>query len=210
MYLRFGEMLCGFPISKKGNPNEYNMSKVFILSSGYLASAQRLWDGCRQKGISITMAQAEYAWKLFRDMHPAVVKFWDKCDTILGLLYDGGNDRLGPIAIADRAIYLPNGLQLHYDLRWAGPSDPIWSKKQKTTKQPVDDDEDEDADEDDNGADSEYNNNETDFDDPKFSVSRGSYVRKKISSKGKIYERKIWRGVIAENICSKSRARHFE
>lgn len=93
------------------------MGKETILASGYQMSGKKFALRLRQMKIQLKPIDGQEAWdtfhedeaarinKLYRQKHPAVVRFWDMCEWVLGQLCQGANGYFGG----------PDGKLFYYD-----------------------------------------------------------------------------------------------
>jgi hypothetical protein len=117
-YCLTGARLYGREITKHGDPAEYHLSKVCVLSCSYGTGWEKFFDQCRGKGLEITETEARRAIDAFRETHPEIVKLWARLNGVLVTLANGKMDQLGPLKIEGGAIVLPNNLRMVYQLRW--------------------------------------------------------------------------------------------
>lgn len=122
-YAEFASILYKKKVGKKSR--ERNVGKTTVLGAGYCLSAKGLYKQCEGYGIDITEEETEWAIKLFRDMHPKIVQFWndlDRCSkqavlhinnefTTNGCTYKSLKDRNGRLWLT---LLLPSQRYVYY------------------------------------------------------------------------------------------------
>jgi DNA polymerase len=125
--------------AKAGDPREQEMEtkrgtgKQLELSCGYGAGGPTIKTTAK-KGtygppVFLTDDQALQARDLYRQTHPAVTGYWRQADDVLKKINANMTFEWGPLYIANKRIYLPNGFPLIYEtLEWhvAEDGDSYW------------------------------------------------------------------------------------
>lgn len=103
----------------KADKLERHMGKTLELGCGYGMGWTKLQLTCRAGALGgppilLSDEEAKRAIQSYRQSHPCVTALWRHADTILQYLYQGSECSWGPMQVAHKRIYLPNGAALDY------------------------------------------------------------------------------------------------
>lgn len=105
--------------------------KIVFLGSGYGMGAVKMVATMRKFGVTVTLEWAQEAIQGYRRVHNRVKNYWYECDGAIWSLYDAnyGSVELGPEIVGGHGvIHLPEGVDMHYELRRDGNN---WLMKAK-------------------------------------------------------------------------------
>jgi DNA polymerase len=98
--------------------NERFIGKICVLALGYKMGWKRLQNtlalGLMGPAVEITDQEAQRLVRMYRITNDRIVALWDLCYTILVDLVAGREGKYKCIEWSDNAVWLPNGLGLHY------------------------------------------------------------------------------------------------
>ena len=121
-YVGIATKFYGFQVTK-AHEKERGTGKQLELSCGYGAGGPTIKTTAK-KGtygppVFLTDDQAMQARDLYRQTHPAVTGYWRQADDVLKKINANMTFEWGPLYVANKRIYLPNGLPLIYEtLEW--------------------------------------------------------------------------------------------
>lgn len=79
LYKRMASLIYNVPISSV-NADQRDMGKRVILGCGYGMGAEKFLSTCQAFGVKCNAALAERAVNVYRQQHPAIVKYWRRLD----------------------------------------------------------------------------------------------------------------------------------
>lgn len=121
--------IYGFTVTKKSHPVERFVGKTAVLGCGYgcgpVTFQTMLKVAARRDKIVLPDESIDFAKKVvyaYRDKYPRIKKMWEVADAAILKLATGETGSVGPYAITDGRVMLPNGQFLYYpNLRRATP-----------------------------------------------------------------------------------------
>ena len=121
-YTGIASEFYGRPITRD-DPLERGTGKQAELSCGYGCGPPKFQATARLgiygPPVVLALDEAERFVALYRRSHSQVTNYWRDAEKIIGWLANGESGTWGPMRIADRRIWLPNGAPLIYDtLEW--------------------------------------------------------------------------------------------
>jgi DNA polymerase len=131
LYCETAAALFKHPVTKAENPVERQFAKKeCILSCGYGKGKDKAATQAKAAGYDFPREVTDGSVDYYRRTHPAVVKFWGRCDAILPYIADGGKCHLEgtPLTFSNEYLVLPNGLKCRFELVWC-PEVKSWFRK---------------------------------------------------------------------------------
>lgn len=120
-YADMATAVFGYPVDKKKHPNERFVGKTAVLGCGYQCGAKKfqhmLKVDSRRYGIALEDQSIDFAQRVvdtFRAKNAYIKGFWKRADDALHSIAYGLSAQLGPYAISDFKLWLPNGAYLYY------------------------------------------------------------------------------------------------
>ena len=103
--------------------NRRDFAKKVVLGCGYGMGHKKFAETCQKDGLIIDLIAAKAAVDAFRRGHSAIQRFWNgKCKASLRILADRDPSRirLGPVALQEGSLLLPNGIRCPFEIQHDG------------------------------------------------------------------------------------------